>query len=100
MSRNIVSLTTFLVLLVGTLSYSLGASALSSLGTDFVGTTTNSDFLFYANSTERLRITTTGYVRISTGYLDYLPGGIACINGQILSYNTASTRWQCASDAQ
>lgn len=49
-----------------------------------------------------------GSLRVGTGsdftfsgkYLTYSPGGTACSNGQILSYNTASSRWQCGTDSQ
>lgn len=40
-----------------------------------------------------------GGVSITGGYLDYAPGGIHCTNGQILVWNTATSIWQCSSEA-
>jgi hypothetical protein len=83
------------------LSVALSVSALSTLGTDFVGTTTNTDFVLNQNNTERMRITSGGYVRIATpgGYLDYRPNNVPCANGQLLSWDNTNTRWICANDA-
>ena len=36
----------------------------------------------------------------SGNYLDYRPNNTACTNGQILSYNTTNSRWQCGTDSQ
>lgn len=46
-----------------------------------------------------MRITPTGYVRISTGYLDYRPGGIGCTTGQVLAWDNTNTRWICSNDS-
>ena len=36
----------------------------------------------------------------SGNYLDYRPGGVACTNSQLLSYNLISARWECTSFSQ
>lgn len=93
------SLRSFLFL--GMLLSSLTVSALSQLGTDFVGTTTNADFIFNQNNAERMRITTGGYVKIATsgGYLDYRPNNIACTAAQVLAWSGGINAWVCSNDS-
>ncbi len=48
-------------------------------------------------TTPTAKFQVSGNTYITNGYLDYRPNGIACASGEILAYNLASARWQCAS---
>ncbi len=100
-SRNTFSFLLRLLILLGMIGSTLSASALSSLGTDFVGSTTNADFIFNQNNTERMRITTGGYVKIATagGYLDYRPNNVACTAAQVLAWSGTISAWVCSNDS-
>jgi hypothetical protein len=52
-------------------------------------------------ATPGAKLEVAGQVRIATAgaYLDYRPNAVSCTNWQILSWNNASTRWECSSNA-
>lgn len=56
-------------------------------GTDFIGTTDNQDLVFKANNLERMRLTTTGQIELSTN--STIIGQNAGGTGTNFSYNTA-----------
>lgn len=60
-----IRLSLILTSLIGMSFYTPGVSALSTLSTDYAGTTTATDFLLQQNNAEKMRLTGTG-VRISS----------------------------------